>query len=103
MDHAYFPVSCDLHDFLEAAATTRASVQVQFRDAHGIPQHRSTRIVDVFSRSGAEYLSIGTGETVRLDRLIAVDHAKTDGDRGTDAQLGPSSINPQTASARAPT
>jgi Rho-binding antiterminator len=72
----YSPISCDFYDILEAAATTRKVVHVRFLDEEGSLQHRSASIVDVFSRNGAEYLSISTGETVRLDRLIAVDHAK---------------------------
>jgi Rho-binding antiterminator len=69
----YRPIDCDLHDLLEASATTRETVRVRFLDAEGQQQQRSTRIVDVYSRNGAEYLSLKTGETVRLDRLVAID------------------------------
>ena len=72
----YSPISCDFHDILEAAATTGKVVHVRFLDEEGLVQHRSASIVDVFSREGAEYLSVSTGETLRLDRLIAVDRAK---------------------------
>ncbi|WP_280155827.1 hypothetical protein [Piscinibacter sp. XHJ-5] len=72
----YNPISCDFHDVLEAAATTRKVVRVRFVDDAGTLQHRSATIVDVFSRHGAEYLWISTGETLRLDRLIAVDDTK---------------------------
>ena len=72
----YSPISCDFHDILEAAATARKPVHVRFLDEDGSLQHRSASIVDIFSRHGAEYLAISTGETVRLDRLIAVDHDK---------------------------
>jgi len=72
----YNPISCDFHDILEAAATTRKPVHVRFLDEEGSLQHRSASIVDIFSREGAEYLSISTGETMRLDRVIAVDHSK---------------------------
>jgi len=72
----YRPISCDFHDILEAAATARKVVHVRFLDEQGSLQHRSASIVDIFSRDGAEYLCISTGETLRLDRLIAVDHSK---------------------------
>ena len=49
---------------------------MRFLDEQGSLQHRSASIVDIFSRDGAEYLSISTGETLRLDRLIALDHSK---------------------------
>ena len=71
----YLPISCDLHDVLEAAATTREWVQVTFLDEDGSHQQRNTRIVDVFSRDAAEYLSMATGEVVRLDRLVTVNRA----------------------------
>ena len=72
----YTPISCDFHDVLEVAATTRKAVRVRFVDETGALQQRSATIVDVFSRRGAEYLWISTGETLRLDRLIAVDDAR---------------------------
>ena len=72
----YKPISCDFHDVLEAAAMSHKTVHVRFLDEEGSLQHRSATLVDVFSRSGAEYLSISTGETVRLDRLIEVDRSK---------------------------
>ena len=69
----YHPVACDFHDLLEALATTRASVRMRFLDAEGTELQRRATVTDVFAREGAEYLSTSTGETVRLDRLVAVD------------------------------
>jgi Rho-binding antiterminator len=71
----YLPISCDLHDVLEAAATTRGWVQVTFLDEDGSQQQRNTRLIDVFSRDAAEYLLMATGEIVRLDRLVTVSRA----------------------------
>jgi Rho-binding antiterminator len=67
----YTPISCDFHDLLEVAATTRKVVRVRFVDETGAVQDRCATIVDV-----AEYLRVSTGETLRLDRLVAVDDAK---------------------------
>jgi Rho-binding antiterminator len=72
----YRPIDCDLHDALEAAAIRREMLRVRFLDVNGEYQQCHTRIVDVFSRNGAEYLSLETGETVRLDRLVAVGDTK---------------------------
>ncbi|MCW5658781.1 MAG: hypothetical protein KIT60_13840 [Burkholderiaceae bacterium] len=72
----YVPISCSFHDVLEAVATTRKPVRIDFVDGDGQPQHRSAVIVDVFSKDGAEYVAIGTGETLRLDRLVEVDGRK---------------------------
>lgn len=72
----YRPISCDFYDILEAAATARKPVHVRYLDDEGAVQHRHATILDVFSRSGTEYLRISSGETLRLDRLLAVDKAK---------------------------
>ena len=68
----YVPISCEFHDVLEAHAMTRKRVQLRFRDIGGNVQERVASLTDVFSREGSEYVSISTGETVRLDRLISV-------------------------------
>jgi Rho-binding antiterminator len=72
----YHPISCAFHDLLEAHATARKPVQIRFRDGAGAVQSCSGVITDMFARSGAEYLLLGTGETLRLDQLIEVDGAK---------------------------
>jgi len=72
----YHPISCDYHDLLESFAMARASAQVCFRDAEGAVQCRSAAITDVFARDGSEYLLMSTGETVRLDQLLAVNDFK---------------------------
>jgi Rho-binding antiterminator len=72
----YQPISCDFHDLLEALATARKSAQIRFHGGDGAAQLRSATITDLFSRDGAEYLSISTGETLRLDQLVEVDDVK---------------------------
>ena len=70
------PISCDVHDVLEALASRRQVADVRFRGADSAVQHRRTVITDLFARDGAEYMVLGSGETVRLDQLVAVDDAK---------------------------
>src|SRR5437016_13816365 len=72
----YYPISCEFHDLLETHATERKLAQIRFRDGEGAVQLRSAAIIDVFAREGAEYLSMSTGETLRLDQLIEIDDAK---------------------------
>ena len=71
MTAKYHPISCDFHDLLEALATSRQQAQIRYFDIGGI-EHRNAAITDVFSRDGAEYLVISTGEILRLDQLVAV-------------------------------
>lgn len=69
----YFPISCEFHDFLESFATSRKSVRICYRDSGGATQYRDTEITDVFAREGAEYLTMATGEALRLDQVVDVD------------------------------
>jgi len=73
MTTPYRPISCDFHDLLESLATTHKRVRMRFRDDDGVLQERSAAITDVFSQRGAEYVRLDRVETVRLDRLVAVD------------------------------
>ena len=73
---SYEPISCDFHDRLEVHATTRKPTQISFHDADGTVKVVSAVITDVFARAGADYLTLSTGETLRLDQLIEVDGVK---------------------------
>ncbi len=72
----YQPISCDFHDLLEVHATQRQPTTLQFRDADGQLQTRDAVITDVYAKDGADYLTLSTGETLRLDQLIAVGQAR---------------------------
>lgn len=72
-DDAYQPISCELHDVLEAAATLRKRVPVVVLDADGASTSREARITDIFGKDGIEYVVLDSGETVRLDALAEVD------------------------------
>lgn len=72
----YHPINCEFHDLLEDVAALRRSAQIAFRDESGLTQHRDAVITDVFARDGAEYVSLTTGETLRLDRLVEVNGAR---------------------------
>jgi len=69
---SYVPISCEFHDLLETLATQGTAVPIFFRDPAGVLQSRTSRITDVYSRGGEEFLSMATGEAIRLDRLAAV-------------------------------
>ncbi|WP_354686563.1 hypothetical protein [Cupriavidus necator] len=72
----YHPISCEFHDRLEDLATVRRPAQIRYRDSDGTPQQRTAAITDVFSQGGAEYLTLKSGETLRLDQLVEVDGEK---------------------------
>jgi Rho-binding antiterminator len=70
----YQAISCEYHDMLEILAMRRKVVGVLYVNAQDERQARVSTISDVFTQGGEEYLVMGTGEAVRLDRLVAVDN-----------------------------
>lgn len=101
MTEPYRPIACSLHDELEALATLRHECEIRFVADHEGEAGRSDategtgttgesdtserietddsgyavargRIVDVYSRGGAEYLRLEDGTVIRLDRIVSV-------------------------------
>lgn len=70
---SYEPIDCSVHDLLEALAVTRVPCRVAFVTKEGEEREATGRIVDVFARGGAEYLQLGDGTEIRLDRLRSVE------------------------------
>ncbi|MDT1883298.1 hypothetical protein FPK44_21570, partial [Acinetobacter baumannii] len=72
----YHPINCEFHDLLEAHATLRKQVQIGIRSETGAVHYCTASITDLYAKNGAEYMSISTGETVRLDQIAEIDGAK---------------------------
>jgi len=69
----YKPIDCSFHDELEAAATLRRHVLLQyFSDLHEL-RVESVVIRDLGIRDRAEYAQLSNGEEVRLDRIMRLD------------------------------
>jgi transcriptional antiterminator Rof (Rho-off) len=72
----YRPIGCDAHSALEVLAMRRTEAVVGFVDAQARPGRLEGRVVDVFTRAGAEYLRVlcrdGSGVEIRLDRLHVI-------------------------------
>jgi len=69
----YQPISCAFHDELEAIATLRKEVVIQFKDPQGHIQELTARIRTFQTRAGEEFMILDSGLEIRLDRLISVD------------------------------
>lgn len=69
MDTPYVPISCALHDRLLDLATRRQESDFLISHGDDEPDHVHGTIVDVFSRSGAEFLQLEDGRTFRLDTV----------------------------------
>ena len=71
----YVPLDCLLHDELESFATLRTRVTVEYRSATDAVHKIEDVIVDIFNRSGVEFLKLATGVEIRLDDLVSVNRA----------------------------
>jgi Rho-binding antiterminator len=69
----YKPIACDFYDVLEAAATRKQQVYLQyFNDLRQLCQGTNT-IRTFITRDHAEYAQLASGEEVRLDNIIRLD------------------------------
>ncbi|MET0350983.1 MAG: hypothetical protein ABW067_14425 [Rhizobacter sp.] len=69
----YQPISCEFHDVLESLATRSRRAVVVYLGEDGTPREVSAVITDLFGRDGVEFMTLDSGETVRLDRIVTVD------------------------------
>jgi Rho-binding antiterminator len=79
----YHPIDCGLHDRLEALATLRRRVRIEYRAEPDAVESIDDRIADIVTRDGAEYLRTETGLEIRLDALVRVDGVGFDQGNGT--------------------
>lgn len=74
MAEPYEPISCDVHDQLEAAAVKKHEIELVFDD-QGTRQRERGQVEDVFTSEGAEFARLRNGDgarDVRLDRIVEV-------------------------------
>lgn len=69
----YQPISCSYHDELEAIATLRKEVLIQYKDQEGHVRELTARIRTFQTRAGEEFMILNCGHEIRLDRIISVD------------------------------
>jgi Rho-binding antiterminator len=67
---AYQPIACDFYDELEAAATQRRRVLLQYFSELRELCIESVVIDTFFIRDEAEFMRLSTGEEIRLDLVI---------------------------------
>ena len=73
MSPDYTPIDCNFHDLLEAAATQRRRVHLQyFNDLRQLCLG-SGAIDTFFVRNRAEWMRLASGEEIRLDHVIRLD------------------------------
>lgn len=67
---SYEPIDCGLHDELLARATMGRPTTITYHDEQGEKVVVEDVIEDVYTRQGAEYLRLGDGAEVRLDKIV---------------------------------
>lgn len=67
----YKPVDCSLHDTYEHHITlkTRLSISYLINDIEHTVQ---SRIKEIYTREGEEFMVINEGDTVRLDKVLSI-------------------------------
>lgn len=66
----YQPISCSLHDQYLDWATRGSLVDIHYKTEEGPHVELSARIIDVFTRDGAEFMQLAGGLELRLDRVL---------------------------------
>lgn len=69
----YVPIRCDFHEELQVRAMRRCRCTIAHRSESGQEVCVRDLIQDVYARNGEEFVRLGNGDEIRLDRLIRVD------------------------------
>ena len=71
--NVYKPIDCNFYDILEALATQKRYVRIQyFTDLHEF-QTVDALIKDLYIKDKFEYMLLSNGSEIRLDRLVSAD------------------------------
>lgn len=71
MSH-YKPINCDYHSIIESYATKKLIVEIIFY-SEKIEKKVRSRIIDIYTTKGEEFLTLVNGENVRLDDIKSID------------------------------
>ena len=70
---AYKPIDCNFYDILEANATRKRYVRIQYFSDLQEFLTVDAIIRDLYVCDKVEYMLLSSGEEIRLDRLVSVD------------------------------
>lgn len=73
MQNTYQPIDCNFYDRLEAWATQKIIVKIQFKESgNNIIKEIDAQIKDLWVENKVEFALLSNGLKLRLDDLIAV-------------------------------
>jgi len=70
---SYQPIDCNFYDILEALATRKKYVRIQYFSALQEFLTTDAIIKDFYIKKGFEFMVLSSGLRIRLDRLVSVD------------------------------
>ncbi|MGF1638578.1 MAG: hypothetical protein ACFCUU_15985 [Cyclobacteriaceae bacterium] len=73
MKHSYKPIDCSYHDLLLDRATRKKSCRIIYKNDDNMVETVESVIVDVYTKSGEEFMLLENKHLIRLDKLISVD------------------------------
>jgi Rho-binding antiterminator len=82
MTKPFQPVDCGVYDQLEVLAMRRIVCQLEYKGDGGNSIRIESTIVDVFAKSGEEFITLKDGKDIRLDRLISLNGEPVSGTCG---------------------
>lgn len=71
-EKVYAPIDCNFYDELEAFATKGETVNIIYTNEIGVHLKTAGIIHNIFTREKSEYIELGHGNLIRLDKLISV-------------------------------
>ncbi|MEO0340938.1 MAG: hypothetical protein AAF242_17220 [Bacteroidota bacterium] len=69
----YVPINCNYYDELEAIATLRKKVEVEYYEQDQPTTIQNVMIKDLYTKNKEEFVVFDNGLILRLDYLIKVD------------------------------
>jgi Rho-binding antiterminator len=71
----YKPIACTFHDVIEHHAVLKNLIDLCFiRKKEQITI--STKIVDIFTMKGEEFITLDDGTSIRLDQIVSINKQK---------------------------
>lgn len=72
MNASYEPIACAFHSVLEEAVLRGEPQEIVYRDETGALWCRQQRLADVYAAGSGEFVRLGSGARIRLDRIVRV-------------------------------
>ncbi len=71
--HVYQPVACQVQSTLTKLCSNGVVIEVAYRDGANRIQFVHDVVKDLFHRAGEDFVLLGRGQLVRLDRIMMID------------------------------